>query len=107
MERTKLKIQRGSNHIPSLIELQKFIRGDVEQVMITKRYCFLVNDMAATNGAPINQEATRIYCSFNNTKKYIFGNALLVKTKLTCFSWMCFAYINNHLEEIQLVATIL
>ena len=111
MERTKLKILKGSNHLPSLIDIQKFIKGDVEQVMINSRYCFIVNDMAAINGMPVNKEATRIYSSFHKTKKYIFGNALLVKTKLTCFSWMCFNYINNyinkHSEEIITAATIL
>ena len=82
MERTKLKILKASNYIPSLDEVQKFIKGDVEQVIVNKRYCFIVNDMAATNGMPINEKASKIYSSFHKTKKYIYGNVLLIKIKL-------------------------
>ena len=81
MERTKLRIIKGSNHIPTLIEIQKFIRGDIAKMFITKGYCFIVNDMAAKNKLPINKEATRIYNSFHKTKKNIYGNVLLIKTK--------------------------
>jgi len=80
MTRTKLKILKKSNYIPSLIEVQKFIKGDVAKIFITKNYCFIVNDMAASEGLPVNKEATRIYNSFHKTKKYIYGNVLLIKT---------------------------
>jgi hypothetical protein len=82
MTRTKLKILKKSNYIPSLIEVQKFIKGDVAKIFITKNYCFIVNDMAASEGLPVNKEATRIYNSFHKTKKYIYGNVLLIKTKM-------------------------
>lgn len=38
--------------------------------------------MAAITGMSINKEATKIYNSFHKTKKYIYGNALLIKTKI-------------------------
>jgi hypothetical protein len=111
MEKTKLKILKANNDIPSLFEIQNFIEGDIERVQINRRYCFIVNEAARISNMPVNEEATKIYSSFNNTKKYIFGNALLVKTKLICFSWMCINYINNYLnklsEEIITVAVIL
>ena len=79
---TKLKILKKNNYIPSLIEVQKFIKGDVAKIFITKGYCFIVNDMAEKNKLPINKEATRIYNSFHKTKKNIYGNVLLIKTKI-------------------------
>ena len=79
---TKLKILKRSNYIPSLIEVQKFIQGDVAKILITKGYSFIVNDMAEKNKLPINKEATRIYNSFHKTKKNIYGNVLLIKTKI-------------------------
>ena len=82
MERTKLKIMKGSNHIPSLPEIQKYIKGDIAKMIITKNYCFIVNDMAEREELPVNKEATRIYNSFHKTKKYIYGNVLLIKTKM-------------------------
>jgi hypothetical protein len=82
MEKTKLKILKADNDIPSLFEIQNFIEGDIEAVKINKRYCLIVNEAARISNLPVNKEATKIYSSFNKVKKYIFGNALLVKIKL-------------------------
>lgn len=85
MQKTKLKIVGLAVTPPpqtSLTYIQNFVGGEIERIQITKRYCFLVNDMAAITGMPINKEATKIYNSFHKTKKYIYGNALLIKTKI-------------------------
>jgi hypothetical protein len=107
MEKTKLKILKADNDIPSLFEIQNFIEGDIETVKINKRYCLIVNEAARIINLPINKEATKIYSSFNDTKKYIFGNALLVKTKLFCFGWLCLMYCYDYLKEAETTLNIL
>lgn len=107
MEKTKLKILKADNDIPSLFEIQNFIKGDIERVQINRRYCFIVNEAARISNLPVNKEATKIYSSFNNTKKYIFGNALLVKTKLICFAWLSLMYCYDYIKEAETTLNIL
>lgn len=110
MEKTKLKfisLAIPPPPQPSLTYLQNFVGGEIEQIQINKRYCFIVNEAARLSNLPVNEEATKIYSSFNDTKKYIFGNALLVKTKLFCFGWLCLMYCYDYLKEAERTLNIL